>query len=112
MTPTAAALSRASTFLDTGLGLFDGQPWKVADLSPETVRFGRKEIELAEHEMPGLMATREQYKGKFPLKGARITGSLHMTIQTAVLIDTLKAEVPIFKKEAYTDGESWVESDG
>ena len=51
--------------------------------------FGRKEIQLAEHEMPGLMALREEYKGKFPLKGARITGSLHMTIQTAVLIETL-----------------------
>jgi adenosylhomocysteinase len=52
---------------------------------------GRKEIELAEHEMPGLMATREEYGAKQPLKGARITGSLHMTIQTAVLIETLQA---------------------
>ena len=51
--------------------------------------FGRQEIVLAEHEMPGLMALREEYHGKFPLKGARITGSLHMTIQTAVLIETL-----------------------
>lgn len=51
--------------------------------------FGRQEIILAEHEMPGLMALREEYHGKFPLKGARITGSLHMTIQTAVLIETL-----------------------
>ena len=63
--------------------------FKVKDLSPETVRFGRKEIELAEVEMPGLMALRAEYKGKFPLKGARIIGSLHMTIQTAVLIETL-----------------------
>jgi adenosylhomocysteinase len=53
--------------------------------------WGRKEISLAETEMPGLMATREEYAGKQPLKGARIAGSLHMTIQTAVLIDTLKA---------------------
>jgi adenosylhomocysteinase len=53
--------------------------------------FGRKEITLAEHEMPGLMATRDEYGPKQPLKGARITGSLHMTIQTAVLIETLKA---------------------
>lgn len=53
--------------------------------------FGRKEIALAEHEMPGLMATREEYRGAQPLKGARITGSLHMTIQTAVLIQTLEA---------------------
>src|SRR5690348_10891906 len=53
--------------------------------------FGRKEISLAETEMPGLMATREEYGPKQPLKGARIAGSLHMTIQTAVLIETLKA---------------------
>ncbi len=53
--------------------------------------YGRKEIELAEQEMPGLMATREEYGAKQPLKGARITGSLHMTIQTAVLIETLQA---------------------
>ena len=52
--------------------------------------YGRKEIELAEHEMPGLMAMREEYGPKQPLKGARITGSLHMTIQTAVLIETLQ----------------------
>jgi S-adenosylhomocysteine hydrolase len=61
----------------------------VKDLSEDTVRFGRKEIELAEHEMPGLMALRQQHGGKKPLKGARITGSLHMTVQTAVLIETL-----------------------
>jgi len=77
------------TFMNTGLELFSDLAFKVRDLSPETVAFGRKEIELAEHEMPGLMALREQYAGKFPLKGARITGSLHMTIQTAVLIETL-----------------------
>jgi adenosylhomocysteinase len=53
--------------------------------------FGRKEITLAEHEMPGLMAIREEYAGAQPLRGARISGSLHMTIQTAVLIETLKA---------------------
>ncbi|MDP6739150.1 MAG: adenosylhomocysteinase [Planctomycetota bacterium] len=61
--------------------------FKVRDLS--LAGFGRKEIILAEHEMPGLMALREEYLGKAPLKGARITGSLHMTIQTAVLIETL-----------------------
>lgn len=55
----------------------------------ELARWGREEIKLAETEMPGLMALREEYKGKFPLKGARITGCLHMTIQTAVLIETL-----------------------
>src|SRR5579875_3800508 len=62
---------------------------KVADLS--LAAFGRKEIELAEHEMPGLMATRREFAAAQPLKGARITGSLHMTIQTAVLIETLTA---------------------
>jgi adenosylhomocysteinase len=79
------------TFMDTGLPLFSGMPFKVADLSPETVRFGRKEIELAQHEMPGLMALRKEYGSTKPLQGARITGSLHMTIQTAVLIETLIA---------------------
>jgi adenosylhomocysteinase len=63
--------------------------FKVADLS--LAAFGRKEIQLAEHEMPGLMATRREFAGSRPLKGARITGSLHMTIQTAVLIETLSA---------------------
>ena len=63
------------------------QNFKVQDLA--LADFGRKEIVLAEHEMPGLMAMRDEYRGKFPLKGARITGSLHMTIQTAVLIETL-----------------------
>ena len=53
--------------------------------------WGRKEIKIAETEMPGLMAIREEFAAKQPLKGARITGSLHMTIQTAVLIETLQA---------------------
>jgi len=61
--------------------------YKVKDISLS--EWGRKEIELAEAEMPGLMALREEYKGKNPLKGARIAGCLHMTIQTAVLIETL-----------------------
>src|SRR5262245_996215 len=61
--------------------------FKVADIS--LADFGRKEIRLAEHEMPGLMATRREFADAQPLKGARITGSLHMTIQTAVLIETL-----------------------
>jgi adenosylhomocysteinase len=63
--------------------------FKVADLS--LAEFGRKEIRLAEHEMPGLMAMRREYGASQPLRGARITGSLHMTIQTAVLIETLVA---------------------
>ncbi len=63
--------------------------YKVADL--ELAGFGRKEIRLAEHEMPGLMATRREYADRQPLKGARVTGSLHMTVQTAVLIETLVA---------------------
>lgn len=62
-------------------------PYKVADIS--LADFGRKEIDIAEHEMPGLMAIRKRYAADKPLKGARITGSLHMTIQTAVLIETL-----------------------
>ncbi len=62
-------------------------PFKVKDLA--LAEFGRKEIRLAEHEMPGLMALRAEYKGKKPLAGARIMGSLHMTVQTAVLIETL-----------------------
>ncbi|MBS9534873.1 adenosylhomocysteinase [Mycobacterium sp. M1] len=65
----------------------NGIDYKVADLSE--AEFGRKEIRLAEHEMPGLMELRREYAGVNPLKGARITGSLHMTIQTAVLIETL-----------------------
>ncbi len=64
-------------------------PYKVADLS--LAEFGRKEIALAEHEMPGLMATRAEFADAQPLRGARITGSLHMTVQTAVLIETLTA---------------------
>src|SRR6188768_385033 len=65
------------------------QDYKVADIG--LAAFGRKEIELAEHEMPGLMSTRREFADTQPLKGARITGSLHMTVQTAVLIETLVA---------------------
>jgi adenosylhomocysteinase len=64
-------------------------PFKVADIS--LADFGRREIRLAEHEMPGLMAVRAEYAASQPLAGARVTGSLHMTIQTAVLIETLVA---------------------
>ena len=67
--------------------LFSNLPYKVADMS--LADFGRKEIVLAEKEMPGLMALRAKYGAQKPLKGARIMGSLHMTIQTAVLIETL-----------------------
>ncbi len=63
-------------------------PYKIKD--PELAEFGRKEIEIAEKEMPGLMAVRKKYSASKPLQGARISGSLHMTIQTAVLIETLK----------------------
>jgi adenosylhomocysteinase len=79
--PTAAPTAPPST--DTT------NDFKVADLS--LAEFGRKEIRLAEHEMPGLMAVRAEYAAQQPLRGARITGSLHMTIQTAVLIETLTA---------------------
>src|SRR5574344_264479 len=71
------------------LELFSTLPYKVADIT--LADFGRKEIDLAEKEMPGLMALREKYGESKPLKGARIMGSLHMTIQTAVLIKTLVA---------------------
>jgi adenosylhomocysteinase len=69
--------------------LTNGVDFKVADLS--LASFGRKEITLAEHEMPGLMATRAEFADAQPLRGARIMGSLHMTVQTAVLIETLVA---------------------
>src|SRR5664279_907164 len=63
--------------------------YKVRDLG--LAEFGRNEIRLAEHEMPGLMMLREEFAEQQPLKGARIAGSLHMTVQTAVLIETLTA---------------------
>lgn len=66
----------------------DGSDYKVADMS--LAQFGRKELNLAEHEMPGLVATRKKYGDDKPLKGVRLMGSLHMTIQTAVLIESLK----------------------
>ena len=62
-------------------------PYKIADIS--LADWGRKEIEMAEKEMPGLMSIRRKYSAQKPLKGARISGSLHMTIQRAVLIETL-----------------------
>ena len=65
-----------------------GHDYKVADIS--LAEFGRKEIDIAEQEMPGLMSIRSKYASQQPLKGVRVTGSLHMTIQTAVLIETLK----------------------
>ena len=66
-----------------------GQDYKVADMS--LASWGRKEIAIAETEMPGLMSIRDEFGSKKPLKGARIAGCLHMTIQTAVLIETLIA---------------------
>lgn len=68
--------------------LISSLPYKIKDIN--LADWGRKEIEIAEKEMPGLMSVRKKYAGSKPLKGARITGSLHMTIQTAVLIETLK----------------------
>src|SRR3982074_281630 len=79
--PAPAAATRPQTVADGD--------FKVADLS--LAGFGRKEIQLAEHEMPGLMAVRREHAETQPLRGARITGSLHMTVQTAVLIETLVA---------------------
>src|SRR5215470_17922544 len=80
-TPADAAPARPRSVTDGD--------FKVADLS--LAAFGRKEIQLAEHEMPGLMALRREYAQAQPLRGARISGSLHMTVQTAVLIETLVA---------------------
>ena len=82
-------MTSLQTFMNTGLPLFANLPHKVKDMSEANVRFGRKELDLALHEMPGLDALRQEYAGKHPLKGARIMGSLHMTVQTAVLIETL-----------------------
>lgn len=81
----------SAPFMDTGLPLFSGLPYKVADLSDAAVRFGRKELDLALYEMPGLASLIEEFGESKPLKGARIMGSLHMTIQTGVLIETLIA---------------------
>ena len=78
-------------FLDTGLPLVSGLPWRVADLTESTVAFGRKELDLALYEMPGLATLREEMGSEKPLAGAKIMGSLHMTIQTGVLIETLIA---------------------
>src|SRR5256886_885999 len=86
------AMTAADTRNETGSRFaktVGGVDFAVADLSE--AEFGRKEIRLAEHEMPGLMALRREYQDVFPLRGARISGSLHMTIQTAVLIETLVA---------------------
>ncbi len=76
-------------FMNTGLPLFANLPHRIAELSPDMVRYGRKELDLALVEMPGMVSLREEYAGKKPLEGARIMGSLHMTIQTAVLMETL-----------------------
>src|ERR1700716_3368227 len=80
---TTPTISRQGLTADVRNGI----DFKVADLS--LAEFGRKEIRLAEHEMPGLMALRREYAEVFPLRGARVSGSLHMTVQTAVLIETL-----------------------
>jgi adenosylhomocysteinase len=86
---TFANLFRMETHVNTTTTLAHGKDFVVADLN--LADFGRKEILIAETEMPGLMALRSEFGAAQPLKGARITGSLHMTIQTAVLIETLTA---------------------
>jgi adenosylhomocysteinase len=82
-------MADATLSTDIQIPDYSGQDYKVADMSQAD--FGRKEIIIAEQEMPGLMAVRVKYGEEQPLKGTRITGSLHMTIQTAVLIESLKA---------------------
>ncbi len=84
------SMTADATFLNTGLCLNTDLANKVNNTDADTVAYGRKEIELAEHEMPGLMAMRAEYGSTKPLAGSRIMGSLHMTIQTAVLMETLK----------------------
>ena len=74
--------TKTDTVTDTSVA------YKIKDIS--LAEFGQKEVQVAQHEMPGLMATREKYAQEKPLSGVRIMGSLHMTIQTAVLIETLK----------------------
>lgn len=86
VTPDSASQDSSSALTADSRGGID---FKVADLS--LAEFGRKEIRLAEHEMPGLIALRREYAEVLPLKGARVSGSLHMTVQTAVLIETLVA---------------------
>jgi adenosylhomocysteinase len=87
----AKAGGSSATFMDTGRPLFGGPPHEVKSLAPDVVRFGRKELELALVEMPGLASLRAEFGKAQPLKGAKIMGSLHMTIQTAALIETLTA---------------------
>ena len=87
MTIASASIRPSKVPMPTVDKAKNGLDYKVADLS--LADFGRKELRLAEHEMPGLMALRARYQGQNPLKGARIMGSLHMTVQTAVLIETL-----------------------
>jgi adenosylhomocysteinase len=89
MTNRARNLKRWSMLMNANLKAQSAPDYKVADLT--LADWGRKEIRIAEGEMPGLMAIREEFAPTAPLKGARITGSLHMTIQTAVLIETLQA---------------------
>ena len=86
--PKAAAKSKAATPAKNGKANGVHADYKVRDIT--LADWGRKEINIAEHEMPGLMSVRRKYAKEKPLKGVRITGSLHMTIQTAVLIETLK----------------------
>src|SRR3546814_7246721 len=82
---TFVFLNQNKTMIETSFSRY-----KVKDIA--LAEWGRKEIELAEAEMPGLMAIRKQYGPSQPLRGARIAGCLHMTIQTAVLIETLRSE--------------------
>ena len=77
------------TFMNTGLPLFSGLPYKVRDMSEATVRYGRKDLDLALVEMPGLASLRAEFGPSRSLAGAKIMGSLHMTVQTAALIETL-----------------------
>src|SRR5690606_16263216 len=86
--PGAAGSNRSYTMNDTTRTFSMEGDYKVADIT--LADWGRKEFDIAEHEMPGLMSIRQKHAADKPLQGVRVTGSLHMTVQTAVLIETLK----------------------
>ena len=98
----ASPPTTSRTFLDTGLPLFGAPPYKVSDLSPETVAFGRKEIELAEHQMPALMALRRRHRHRKLPPGARPTRPLHMPIHTPLPLDTPTPHRPAGQRKSTT----------
>ena len=82
-------MNNYKTYMNTSLCLFEDSNFKIKELNDNTIKYGRKELDIALNEMPGLDALRKEYRDIKPLEGAKITGSLHMTVQTGVLIETL-----------------------